>query len=171
MMNHGPQPVAAVGGVALQPGERVIYEVRPDFSSNKTAMLVLGIMFLLVVVGVFFLFAYGRIDKRNPRLLVVTSQRAIVVQGTGEVFQWWLQDIAELSAIRFKSRYRADKLPSSHPGFWQLATGMVVSTRRGESTTVSCEDRPKEIWEFGLFLARVLERGTAEGFPVVRRGV
>ena len=32
---------------------------------------------------------------------------------------------------------------------------MVVNAKNGVSTTVSCEDRPKEIWDYGFALAQV----------------
>ena len=48
---------------------------------------------------------------------------------------------------------------------------MVVRAKNGVSTTVSCEDRPKDIWEYGFALAQIVKRGSAEGMPLVRRGV
>jgi hypothetical protein len=161
------QPPPTVDGIPLQPGERVVYFVKPDYSFTKVSLLIFGLLFLVVAVGVFFLFARARVDRRNARSLVITTQRLLVAHGTGETSSLWLRDIARIEAIRFKSRSSADRLPPHDPRFWHLATGMTVTTRQGEDATLSCQDRPKEIWLFGLFLAQGLARGGFDQAPSV----
>jgi hypothetical protein len=116
---------------------------------------------------VFFLFARARVDQRNARTLAITTKRVIVVHGTGDITTFLLRDVARVEAIRFKSRSRADQLPPTHPAFWQLATGMTIAGRQGEEATISCQDRPKEIWSFGSVLAQGLARGGFERAPSV----
>ncbi len=161
----------SVEGVVLQPGERIVYIVRPDYSSSKTALLIIGLFLLVIGIGIIMLMRRSKIDQKNARLLVITTQRAIVVQGSGLVDEWRLGDIEGLDAIRYKSRSALDRLPRTDPRFWGLSTGLVVNAKSGVSTTVSCEDRPKDIWEYGFALAQVIARGSAEGMPFVRRGV
>ncbi len=171
MQPHAQQPLAtSIEGVQLQPGEHVVYVVRPDYSASKTALLIFGLLLLVVLVGIVMLLKRSKIDQNNARLLVITNQRAIVVQGSGSVDEWRLGEIARLEAVRYKSRSALDRIPPSDPSSWRLSTGMIVHATNGLSTTVSCEDRPKEVWDYGLALARVLQRGSTEGMPLVRRG-
>lgn len=163
------QPAATVMGIPLRPDERVVYFSRPDFRTAKTLMLVMGILFAVVLIGIFFLVSRGKIEQRNPRALILTTHRLLVVQGTGEVLEIPLMDIRDIAAIRFESRMMADRRPRTDPMYWRggTAIGVRVTRASGGVEEVRCKDRPDAIWGFGRLLAVGLEQRSFASLPTV----
>jgi hypothetical protein len=88
---YPPQPnVAApptVARVPLFPGERVLYYLRPDQTSTRIQYFLYGILFLVLIFGLYFLYLGIFFDKAESLVWVITNQRIFTVNGEGKVLE------------------------------------------------------------------------------------
>jgi hypothetical protein len=92
-----------VCGVQLQPGERVIYFYKPSYNGDKIAMWVLGVLFLVVIIGLLFIYLAVTMEQRNPKAQIVTNQRVIEVSGKGVPSWFPFADAMDITAERQKN--------------------------------------------------------------------
>jgi hypothetical protein len=170
---------ATVHGVALQPGERVVYYSAPNYSTSKTIYLVLGIMFALILVGLIFFWIRSRIEKKNPRAIIVTTLRVIVIEGSGLETVHWLQNVADIEPLRQNHHHgggglvgalvgaavsavansMADKKGKVDPKYWARAYGIKFKDHSGNEQDTTCQETPKEMVNLGVFVARGMVEG------------
>ncbi len=96
----GPPTVC---GVQLQPGERVIYFYKPSYTGDKVAMWILGVLFLVVIIGLIFIYLAVTTEQRNPRAQIITNQRVIEVSGKNVPSWFPFADAMDITAERQKN--------------------------------------------------------------------
>jgi hypothetical protein len=104
----GAQMQAASGpptvcGVQLQPGERVIYFHKPSYTGDKVAMWILGVLFLVAIIGLLFIYLAVTTEQRNPKAQIITNQRVIEVSGKGVPSWFPFADAMDITAERQKN--------------------------------------------------------------------
>ncbi len=97
---NGPPTVC---GVQLQPGERVIYFYKPSYTGDKVAMWILGVLFLVVIIGLFFIYLAVTTEARNPKAQIITNQRVIEVSGKNVPSWFPFADAMDVTAERQKN--------------------------------------------------------------------
>jgi hypothetical protein len=98
--SNGPPTVC---GVQLQPGERVIYFYKPSYTGDKVAMWILGVLFLVVIIGLIFIYLAVTTEQRNPRAQIITNQRVIEVSGKNVPSWFPFADAMDITAERQKN--------------------------------------------------------------------
>ena len=96
----GPPTVC---GVQLQPGERVIYFYKPSYTGDKVAMWILGVVFLVVIIGLIFIYLAVTTEARNPKAQIITNQRVIEVSGKNVPSWFPFADAMDVTAERQKN--------------------------------------------------------------------
>ena len=96
----GPPTVC---GVQLQPGERVIYFHKPSYTGDKVAMWILGVLFLVFIIGLVFIYLAVTTESRNPKAQIITNQRVIEVSGKGVPSWFPFSDAMDVTAERQKN--------------------------------------------------------------------
>ncbi|MFS8069966.1 MAG: hypothetical protein ACMG6S_26680 [Byssovorax sp.] len=97
---NGPPTVC---GVQLQPGERVIYFYKPSYTGDKVAMWILGVLFLIVIIGLIFIYLAVTTESRNPKAQIITNQRVIEVSGKNVPSWFPFADAMDVTAERQKN--------------------------------------------------------------------
>jgi hypothetical protein len=182
-MVPGASGPPTVLGVALEPGERVIYFYKPSYTADKAALWFLGVVTLIAVVGVVLIILAILHDSRNPRAQIVTNRRILEISGKGVVTSIPLADAMDLTAERQQGTYGAGGLigiaisaavthfvnkaaennPKTYPSYWKRTIAIEIIGR-----TQRLKVKTKEPNKLGPFLARcVFEPGSAEGAPPV----
>jgi hypothetical protein len=191
-----PQPGAmqpmmgnAVCGEPLQQGERVVYYRTMDYSTSKTIYLVMGILFMpLFFIGAIFLWLRSKIDRDNPKAIAVTTQRVLVQQGNGMTVTHWLQNVSDLEPVRQRAHGHggglvgalvaagasavmdsmANKKAKTDPKYWSRAIGIIFIDHQGNKAQVSCQEKPKEMIDLGMFIAQGIVQGGFNSYPDVQ---
>ncbi len=104
---YGPAPAGAGGptvmGIPLEPGERVIWFRKHDYTMEMIINLVVGALLLIVLIGVIFIVLGLTVNSRNPKAHILTNRRLIWISGKGQVQQFHLNQLANIEAERQKS--------------------------------------------------------------------
>ena len=172
-------------GVALMPGERVIYFYKPSYTTEKVMFIILGVLFLIVLIGIVFIILGLRVEKMNPRGQMVTTRRIVWVDGKGQVFSLPFEEAVDLEAEVQRSNANiggglvgalvgaavsaaADAMrqrnAKTDPKFWARAIAVVVLTRAGQKFRIQSKDARN----LGPFLAHcVFNPGSQEHAPNV----
>lgn len=146
---------ASALGVPLEPGERVVYYQRPNYRAEKTRLVVIGLLTLIVGVGVLFLALALFYDRLNPRAQIVTDRRVIVVDGAGRAKSTALADIADVEAFRQNTRYGASSLLGVAVG----AAAAAIANRRANQH----DKRSLEYWAHTVVVVAVVRDGRRVG--------
>jgi hypothetical protein len=172
----GPPTVC---GVQLQPGERVIYFYKPSYTGDKVAMWILGVLFLVVIIGLIFIYLAVTTEQRNPKAQIITNQRVIEVSGKGVPSWFPFADAMDVTAERQKNQNvgggllgmaigaavsaiansMAENKSKMEPKYWARTIAINVLGRSGARFRMQTR-QPQVV---GPFLARcVLEPGSSE---------
>ena len=172
----GPPTVC---GVQLQPGERVIYFYKPSYTGDKIAMWVLGVLFLVVVIGLIFIYLAVTTEQRNPKAQIITNQRVIEVSGKNVPSWFPFADAMDITAERQKNanvgggllgmaigaavsaiaNSMAENKSKMEPKYWSRTIAINVLGRSGARFRMQTR-QPQVV---GPFLARcILEPGSSE---------
>ena len=170
---------ATVCGVQLQPGERVIYFYKPSYTGDKVVMWIFGVLFLVVIVGLIFIYLAVTVEQRNPKAQIITNQRVIEVSGKGVPSWLPFSDAMDVTAERQRNtnvgggllgmaigaavsaiaNSMAENKSKMEPKFWARTIAINVLGRSG--TRFRMQTRQPQV--VGPFLARcVLEPGSSE---------
>jgi hypothetical protein len=95
-----PGGAPTVMGVPLEPGERVLWFKKHDYTTEMVLMIIVGVLFLIVLVGIIFIVLGATVNSRKPRAHILTNRRIIYVTGGGQVQQFYLNQIANIEAVR-----------------------------------------------------------------------
>jgi len=169
-------------GVALQPGERVLYYFKPSYTVDKVVCWVVGLLTLLILIGIGFI-AYALLMERfRPRAQIVTTLRVIEISGKGVPSWIPLADAVDVIAERQQGAYgggllgvvisvavaavansMAEKNSKMTPGYWKRTVAITVAGRSGRLKVTT-----REPSKLGPLLARaIFEPGSAERAPGV----
>ena len=160
-------------GVALEPGERVLWADKPDHRTERVIFAVLGVIFLVVVVGVVLLLVAYLWPRWQPRGVVLTDRRVIAVDRHGAATSAALGSIRGLRAVRVQSSpgnggllgallgaavdaaadSMADKHPLHDPAHWKRTSAIELALHDGRNTQVPT----RRAAELGPLLVRLLE--------------
>lgn len=172
----GPPTVC---GVQLQPGERVIYFYKPSYTGDKVAMWILGVMFLVVIIGLIFIYLAVTTEQRNPKAQIITNQRVIEVSGKNVPSWFPFSDAMDVTAERQKNtnvgggllgmaigaavsaiaNSMAENKSKMEPKYWARTIAINVLGRSGARFRMQTR-QPQVV---GPFLARcILEPGSSE---------
>lgn len=168
-----------VMGVQLQPGERVVYFFKPNYTVDKVVLWVFGILFVWVLIGIIFIVLALLHDSRNPKAQIITNQRIIEISGKGVPTWMPFSDAADLTAERQKGGYggggllgaaisaavtavansMAEKNSKMDPSYWKRTIAVQVVGRSGQRLRL----QTREPLKLGPFLARcIFEPGSAD---------
>jgi hypothetical protein len=168
-----------VMGVPLQPGERVVYFYKPNYTVDKVVFWVVGILTVWMLIGIIFIVLALIHDSRNPRAQIVTTMRVIEVSGKGVPTWMPFNDAMDLTAERQKGGYggggllgaaisaavtavansMAEKNSKMDPNYWKRTIAIDVIGRSGQRVRV----QTREPLKLGPFLARcIFEPGSAD---------
>lgn len=154
-------------GVALQPGERVIYFHKPDYTVEKILLWVFGVLFLIVIVGLVFIIMAALHDNWNPKAQIVTTQRIIEISGKGVPSWIPLYDAVDLQAERQNNgggggligiavvaiaNSLADNKNKMDASYWKRTQAILVQGRTGQRFKM----KTREPLVIGPFLARLI---------------
>ena len=174
--SNGPTTVC---GVQLQPGERVIYFYKPSYTGDKIAMWIVGVLFLVVLIGLIFIYLAVTTEQRNPRAQIITNQRVIEVSGKGVPSWFPFSDAMDVTAERQKNtnvgggllgmaigaavsaiaNNMAENKSKMEASFWKRTIAINILGRSGARFRM----QSRQPLVVGPFLARcVLEPGSSE---------
>lgn len=187
MVAAGPQGMAAgtVMGVPLEPGERVIWFKRHDYTVDKVIMWFLGVILLIAIVGIIFIILALIHDGRNPRAHIITNRRIIVIDGKGQQQSYALNQIADVDPVRQTAggggggliglavraavtavaNHMANQNAKIDPAYWNRTIAVTLVTHQGQRLQV-----PAAIGygrDFGHTIARAVFMREAESMPQV----
>lgn len=77
-----------VKGIPLAPGERVVYFRHDPGNGNRTFLLVLGVLTLVMIVGVVFIILAF---QNHASTIAVTTHRFILLKGTNPASAQWVE--------------------------------------------------------------------------------
>jgi hypothetical protein len=186
---QAPQPAAATAvaqqadpgdwGFDLAAGERVLWGRRRSYGSDKAGLWFLGIFFAPLLFGFYFIYKALTLERTSPRLLAVTNQRMVVIEGDGSVTSHWLGQFEDLFAQRAQGQARgggligaaigaaivagmnalANRNEKVDPRYWARTIGIVLKGRDGKDAHVAV--RPEEASVLGPTMARIIFLGEA----------
>lgn len=174
-----------VMGVPLEPGERVIWFKRHDYTVDKIIMWVFGVLFLVVLIGIIFIILALIHDGRNPRAHVITNRRIIVIDGKGQQQSYALNQIADLDPVRQSAggggggliglavraavtavaNHMANQNAKIDPSYWNRTIAVTLITHHGQRVQVPAAMGYGR--DFGVTLARAVFMREAESMPQV----
>lgn len=182
-MNELTQSSTALGA-PLEAGERVLFFERINYKGDRIAFAILGVLTLVIVVGVIFLFLAYYWERLQPRGVIVTNRRVIAVDKDGVPTSTPLADVADVEPERQRSNagggglvgavigiavdaaadHLASKNPRHDPAFWKRTVALVLVRRDGARERVPTRRAP----EVGPLLLRLCgEPGSAHQLPAV----
>jgi hypothetical protein len=172
-----------VAGVPLEPGERVLYFVKPSYTTDKVVLLIFGVLLAIVLIGFIFIYLAVTIEERNPKAQALTDRRLVSVPGKGAPIMIPLQYIQDITPVRQSAgggggglvgalvraavtavaNSIADKKAKTNPGYWARTIAIEVHTASGQ--VVKIDTRHGQV--IGPMLARCLWEGAANQLPPV----
>lgn len=174
-----------VMGVPMEPGERVIWFKRHDYTVDKIILWVVGVLFLVVLIGVIFIILALIHDGRNPRAHIITNRRIIVIDGKGQQQSYALNQIADIDPVRQSAggggggliglavraavtavaNHMANQNAKIDPSYWNRTIAVTLVTHHGQRIQVPAGLNYGK--DFGFTLARAVFMREAESMPQV----
>jgi hypothetical protein len=174
-----------VMGVPMEPGERVIWFKRHDYTVDKIIMWVFGVLFLVVLIGIIFIILALIHDGRNPRAHIITNRRIIVIDGKGQQQSYALNQIADIDPVRQSAggggggliglavraavtavaNHMANQNAKIDPSYWNRTIAVTLVTHHGQRIQVPAGLNYGK--DFGFTLARAVFMREAESMPQV----
>lgn len=175
-----------VMGVPLEPGERVIWFQRHDYTVDKVILWIFGVLFLFILIGIIFIILAIIHDGRNPRAHVITNRRIIVIDGKGQPQSYALDQIADLEPVRQSAggggggliglavraavtavaNHMANQNAKVDPNYWNRTIAITLTTHHGQRVQVPAALKYGKM--FGATLARAVFMREAESMPQVQ---
>ncbi|HQY60224.1 MAG: hypothetical protein IPQ09_26875 [Myxococcales bacterium] len=175
-----------VMGIPLEPGERVIWFQRHDYTVDKVILWIFGVLFLIMLIGIIFIILAIIHDGRNPRAHVITNRRVIVIDGKGQPQSYALDQIADLEPVRQSAggggggliglavraavtavaNHMANQNAKVDPNYWNRTIAVTLTTHHGQRVQVPAALKYGKM--FGATLARVVFMREAESMPQVQ---
>lgn len=162
---------AAALGVTLEPGERVIRVDVASYTAERVVLAILGVMFLVIVVGVVLIVLAVFWERWQPRGVVVTDRRVVAVDKNGVATATNIAEVTDVESERQQSAtgggiagalvglavdavadHVADKNPKADPGYWRRTAAIVLVLRGGARVRVPT----RRAMELGPAIVRAL---------------
>jgi hypothetical protein len=175
----GPQTVC---GIPLEPGERVIWFKKHDYTVEKVMMWILGVLFLIVLIGIIFIVLAVLTDGRNPKAHILTNRRLIMIPGNGPPQIYPLEQVADVEPQRQRvqggggliglaisaaatavANSMADNNHKLQVGYWARTEAIILITHYGQRVNVPT--RPQYGQQLGWHVARATLGREAEHMP------
>jgi amino acid transporter len=171
-------------GFVLNPDERVLWAVKRSYTAEKLSYWLVGVMLALVLIGLWFIYMAVTMEARNPRALVLTNRRLVVIEGSGAVSSYWLNQTIDLTPMRGQAgtggrgglvgalvaaavtaglNAYANRNEKVTPAYWARTIAIVLKQQDGRDIPVSV--KPHEATVLGPMLARCLLMGEADTLP------
>ena len=96
----GPAGPPTVMGIALEPGERVLWFRDYDYKSQKIMLIIFGVLLFVIIIGIILLILGLTIEGRSPKAHVVTNRRFIYITGKGAVQMFPLAYVVDVEPVR-----------------------------------------------------------------------
>jgi hypothetical protein len=177
-------PGSTVLGVALEPGERVIYFRQHSHTAEKVIMIILGVVFLVMIIGLIFLYLGFTAETRNPRAHAITNKRIIYWPGKGVTTSVYFAQITDMEPVRQQARggggligaaigaavsaamnHLANKNEKTDPKYWNRAIGLILTTQQNGRINIPAAGVGPQL---GLLTARCVFNREAEQMPAVQ---
>jgi hypothetical protein len=176
---------ATVMGIPLEPGERVIYFKKHDYTMEMVIHIVLGVLFLVILIGLVFIYLGLTAKTRNPQAHIITNRRVILVPGTGPPQFFPLEGIVDLEPERQRSsggggligaalgaaitavqNHFANQNHKLDPKYWSRTVAITAIYQNGQRAKIpaALSHGP----EIGLTMARAIFNREAETMPAVQ---
>lgn len=189
---YGPpqgMPGQTVLGLPLEPGERVIWFKKHDYTMDKIIYIVMGVLLLVILIGVIFIYLGATMDSRRPQAHALTNRRVIIFgppgKGAPQIFP--LSYVADLVPTRQKSggggggligmavgaainaaiNYSANQQHKLTKDFWNRTIRIDIVYQNGQKAVIPCElDYGRDL---GMMMARAVLNNEAETLPAVQQ--
>jgi len=180
----GYGPPGTVLGVPLEPGERVLWFRKHDYTTEKIILIVFGVLTLIILIGVIFLVMAFTLEGRSPRAHALTNRRLLVFgPGNFAPAVYPLMYITNLTPRRRRSRggggglvglavrvavtaalnHAADQAHKLTPAYWSRTEGIDILFSNGRTAVVNCSTSYGPL--LGLLLARASLNREADMLP------
>ena len=176
-------PGSTVFGVPLEPGERVVYFKQHNHAVEKWMMIILGVLFLVVIIGLIFIYLGVTAETRNPKAHALTNRRLIYWPGKGPPQSVYFAQITDMEPVRQQARggggligaaigaavsaamnHMANKNEKTSQKYWNRAIGIILVTQQGRVNIPATGVGP----QLGLLTARCVFNREAEQLPPVQ---
>ncbi|CAN5734809.1 hypothetical protein BH09MYX1_BH09MYX1_48260 [soil metagenome] len=171
-------------GLPLEAGERVVWFKKHDYTTEKVINIIVGALFLIIIIGVVFLYLGLTIESRSPVAHVLTNRRIIYFPPKGPPQSYplgWIVDIipqrrrarggggligfAVGMAVTAAMNAYADNNHKLNPSFWSRTEALDLVFSNGQRANVP--GAPGYAPQLGLLVARAVFNREAEMFPQV----
>lgn len=180
---YGYGPPGTVMGAPLEPGERVLWFQKHDYSVEKIVLIVFGVLTLVILIGVIFLVMAFTLEGRSPRAHALTNRRLLVFgPGNFAPTSYPLMYIVNLTPRRRRRRgggglvglavsvavnaaldYSADRAHKMTLAYWSRTEGIDIVFSNGRAATVACSTTYGP--QLGLLLTRASLNREADMLP------
>jgi len=174
-------------GQPLEPGERVIWFRKHDYTMDKIIQIAIGVVLLFILIGIIWIVLGITMDGRRPQAHAITNRRLIVFgpKGKGPPQSYPLSHIVDLNSIRRKAtnmgsggglmamaagaainaavNASANAQNKITKDFWARTETIDITFSNGQKVQVKCDDGYGP--ELGLMLARASLNREAENLP------
>ena len=190
MPGYGAQPpygggVPTVLGLPLEPGERVIWFKKHDYTTDKVIGIIFGVLFLVIIIGALFLYLALTVESREPVAHVLTNRRLIFFPPKGPPQSYplaWIVDIiperrrarggggliglAVSAAVTAAMNAYSDNQHKLNPSYWSRTESLNLVFSNGQRAMVKASTGYGA--QLGLLLARAVFNREAEMLPPVQ---
>jgi hypothetical protein len=183
MVPAGPSSLQTGGstadGIQLETGERVIHFHACSYTSQRVLLIIVGIIFAIIVIGIALIVVGVLLPRWKPRSVIVTNKRVAIVGFKGDVKSTaLLTDIKYLEAKRDVQSHggglvglavsaamtvAAESNQTTQPQYWKSCKGIICNLTNGK--LVIDVENPTEL---GPCLARAIAPGGADQLPTVQ---
>jgi hypothetical protein len=171
-------------GFDLNPDERVLWAVKRSYTGEKVSYWILGVLFAVILIGLWFIYMAVTIEAKSPRALVMTNRRLVVLEGSGAVSSYWLQEYVDLNPKRQQAQTGgrgglvgalvaaavtaglnalANRNEKITPAYWARTIAIVFKHQDGRDIPVTV--KPNEATVVGPMLARCILMKEADSLP------
>lgn len=171
-------------GVPLEPGERVIWFKEHSHTVEKVMMIILGVLFLVILIGLLFIWMGVTADKRNPRAHAITNRRLIFWPGKGGPQFYPVSQIVDVEPERQRAHggggllgaaigaavtaaldHSANKKEKTSAAYWKRTIAMTVVTQQNQRVQIPLG--PGYGAQFGELTARIVFNREGDSLPAV----
>jgi hypothetical protein len=172
-------------GVPLEPGERVVWFKKHDYTTEKVIGIIFGVMLLIIIVGALFLYLALTVESRSPVAHALTNRRLIYFPPKGPPISYplgWVVDIipqrqrarggggligfAVGMAVTAAMNAYADNNHKLAPSYWSRTEALDLVFSNGQRANVPASTAYGPT--LGLMLARAVFNREAEVLPPVQ---
>ncbi len=172
-------------GLPLEPGERVVWFKKHDYTTEKVIGIIFGVLFLIIIIGALFLYLALTVESRSPVAHALTNRRLIYFPPKGPPISYplgWIVDmipqrrqarggggligLAVSVAVTAAMNAYADNNHKLSPSYWSRTESIDLVFSNGQRANVPGNTAYSP--QLGILLARAVFNREAEMFPQVQ---